>query len=223
MTKSILLIVLMMLTCGFIGLGHKKMNESEKNKQMAEVQKRLEAGEFYKASQLAERIHQEFPQDPETTALLQEVSLRQEERYTQLNTNPVEEMDERERLDALKTSEERAQELFRAGRYAEASDAAQDVFRYDPNSAKASKILDRVGQAARKEAKREEGIMSGVYKDELSGRADAYRQEARRAMDEDQWGRARFAVEKLLILAPNDPEGNRLYAVINNKLEKKAA
>ena len=223
MSKTIQLIFLMMLTCGFIGLGHKKMSESEKNKQMAEVRNRLDAGEFYKAGQLAERIHHQFPQEPQTAELLQEVSLRQEERYRQLQTNPVEEMSERERLDALKTSEERAQELFRAGHYAEASDAAQHIFLYDPNSPKASKILDGVSRAARKEAKREENSLSGVYKDELSGRVDAYRQEARRAMDEDQWGRARFAIEKLLILAPSDAEANRLYAVINAKLEKKAA
>lgn len=222
MTKLLLLFLLMVLTCGFIGLGPKKMSESQKNKRIEEAQKHLEQGEFYKAGKLAGRLQEQFPQDAETAALIQEIHNRREARYKQLQDSTAE-MTGRERQDAIKTREEQAQELLRAGRYAEAADAAQAIFALDPQNSAASGILDEISRASRKEAKREQGVLEGVYQDEVTERVEAYRREARSAAEAGQWGRARFAVEKLLILSPADPEANRLYDVISSRLERKAA
>ncbi len=223
MIKLAGLIMVMLLTSGFIGLGHKKMNESQKKDQMNEVRKLLNEGQFYKAGQMAAKIQKQFPQDPQAVDLLKEIDTRREMRHKQILSDPTEELTDTERQDAIKTGEERAKGFLRSRHYGEAADSAQEIFRYDPNNRTASKILDQVSQASHKEAQHEEALLRHVYRDELTERLETYRQEAHQFMDQEQWGRARFAVEKMLILAPSDSEAKRLYTVINERLGKKAA
>ncbi len=200
------------------------MSEKAKNKEMAQARKDLAQGEVSKAAEAAGHVQEFFPEDPQVRGLVTEIRARQDESYRQAKTELAEDdMSERERRDAIQTLVERGEAFFQQGQYAEAADAAQEIFRYESGNGQASKLIDRISQAERKEAKREEGVLRDVYRGEMTDRMDAYRREAQQAMDAERWGRARFAIEKMLLLEPSDAEANRLYDVVNSKLEKQAA
>ncbi len=201
------------------------MSEKEKNKEIAQANKYLTQSEFYKAGQTAAHLQTLFPEDPQVRALVTTVEMRQAERYKALrgSLSGLSEITGREKQDAIQTLNERAEEYLRNGKFAEASETAQEVFQYEPGNARASKLIDKITDAQGKEAEREGGLLREMYRDEMTGRMDTYRREARRAIDEKRYGQARFALEKMLLLEPNDPEANRLYSSVLNQLEKKAA
>lgn len=201
------------------------MSEKEKNKEMAQANKYLAQSEFYKAGQTASRLQGYFPDDPQIRELVTHVQVRQAKRYKDLrgSLSGMTDMTQREKQDAIQTLNERAEEYLRSGKYAEAAEMAQEVFQYEPGNSRASKMMDKITDAEGKEAEREDGLLRGVYRDEMTERMEVYRREARRAMDNERYGQARFAIEKMLLLEPNDPEANRLYTTVMNQLEKKAA
>jgi len=225
MNKQAILIIVLIVTSGFIGGNRKSMSEKEKNKEMAQANKYLTQSEFYKAGQTAERLQGYFPDDPQVRELVTNIEARQAERYRDLkgNLSGLVDMPSRERQDAVQTLNERAEAYFREGKYAEASETAQEVFQYEPGNGRASKLIDKITGAQGKETEREGGLLRDMYRDEMTDRMEVYRREARRAMEEGRYGRARFALEKMLLLEPHDPEANRLYSTALTQLEKKAA
>jgi len=225
MKKQLIIIMVLIVTSGFIGGSRKSMSEKEKNKEMAQAQKYLNQSEFYKAGQTAARLQEYFPEDPQIRELVTTVEVRQAERYRALRGSLTgeTEMSAREKKDAIQTLNERAEEYLSAGKYAEAAETAQEVFNYDPGNSRASKTIDKITGAQGKEAEREGGLLREMYRDEMTERMEVYRREARRAIDARRYGQARFSLEKMLLLEPNDPEANRLYSMVLNQLEKKAA
>lgn len=191
---------------------------------MAKAQSYVEQGEFYKAEQVARRLQSHFPDDPEVRDLATRIRARQDERHEALRFGfSAEETSARARKDFIQTLNERAESYFEEGRYQDAADTAQEIFQYEAGNARASELLDRIGRAERKEAGREENVLTEIYREEMSGRIESYRHDTRRAMDQKRWGRARFTLEKWLLLDPKDSEANRLYEQVLAQQEKKAA
>lgn len=201
------------------------MSEKEKNKEMAQANKFLAHSEFYKAGQTAARLQSHFPEDPQIRELVTQVEKRQAERYQELkgSLSGMAELSSREKQDVIQTLNERAEEYFQEGKYAEAAETVQEVFQYEPGNGRASKMLDKITGAQGKEVEREGGVLREMYRDEMTERMEMYRLEARRCIDHGRYGKARFALEKMLLLEPNDPEANRLYSMVLAQLEKKAA
>ena len=80
MNKQAILIIVLIVTSGFIGGNRKSMSEKEKNKEMAQAHKYLTQSEFYKAGQTAARLQGYFPDDPQVRELVTNVEIRQAER-----------------------------------------------------------------------------------------------------------------------------------------------
>ena len=53
-----------------------------------------------------------------------------------------------------------------------------------------------------------------MARDELGLRVDRYRKSARELIEKERWGAANHAVQKILLLSPEDPEGLSLQQTI---------
>lgn len=201
------------------------MSEKEKNKQITEANRLVDQGEYYKAAQKASNLLALFPQDPSVKALSTSVESRQAERYRGLRASAMgaPELTIREKADAIQTLNERAEEYYQNEKYDEARETVQEVFQYEPSNAQASRLMDKLGQKEREQAEKQTGMLREVYRDEMTERMEIYRKEAKRMIEEQRFGRARFALEKMLLLDSKDPEANRLYETVLHQLEKKAA
>ncbi|MFZ5802091.1 MAG: hypothetical protein ACOY3K_03140 [Candidatus Omnitrophota bacterium] len=126
----------------------------------------------------------------------------------------LEEMSAEDKQDMAKTWLERAQTLFEIREYDQAMLAAEKVFLYEAGSVKASELLDRIKKKAIQEGKGESLLLSRIYEDEMEIRSEMYLAQAKRWMSAKRWGGAKLALEKILLLDPENREALRLYQQI---------
>ena len=98
----------------------------------------------------------------------------------------------------------------------------ESVFLLDPNHREASKRIDRLKKQMKKEGKSEAGLVTRVYDAEIDMRVRQYLKEAKESMANHKWGKARFTLQKLLLINPLNEEARKLYAEVNQKSERQA-
>jgi len=119
-----------------------------------------------------------------------------------------------ESVEEIKTWLERSETLFQSKQYDLALFAAEKVFLYDSTHAKASQMIDKIKRQALKEGKADILFLNQMYEEEISDRLTRYRDQAQAFFQEGQLGRAKYTVEKILLLEPDDPKALRLYQEI---------
>ncbi|MBU9889594.1 MAG: hypothetical protein KTQ49_06975, partial [Candidatus Omnitrophica bacterium] len=77
-----------------------------------------------------------------------------------------------------------------------------------------SEQIDRIKTAALKEGKAETLFIHKMYEEEIADRLRSYRGQAEDLVTRGQFGQARFTVEKVLLLEPEDPQALALYQKI---------
>ena len=137
-----------------------------------------------------------------------------ERQKEQLLPQAVEEMNKDEKRDEIKTWLERSSTLFEANQYDLALFAAEKVFLYDSDNNEASELIDKIKGKALKEGKADTLFIHKMYKEEIADRLVRYRKDASELLEQGQFGQARFAAEKVLLLEPNDPQALDLFQKI---------
>ena len=171
----------------------------------------LEAGELYRARKLTESLLRERPGDPETEELMAKILekeiVRQKEAF---ESKPPEESTKEEKKAAVRTWLERSEAYTQIGQYDLAIEAAEKVFLYEPENEKASRLIDETKGKAVKEGRKEDLIRQRMLRDEAEARLERYREQTQEAVQAGRWGVAKVAVEKILLLAPEDPDALKL-------------
>lgn len=193
----------------FFGFGKKEETP------IAQAKKHYEAREYYDARQYAQEALDNNPQDPKAVKLMAEILDKEIERQREhLLPQAIEEMDSGERQSEIKTWLERSRALFAQNQYDLALFAAEKVFLYDGGNNAASELIDQIKAKALKEGKAETLFIHKMYKEEIADRMREYRQQAEGLAAKGQFGQAKFMVEKVLLLEPEDPQALALYQKI---------
>ena len=87
----------------------------------------------------------------------------------------------------------------------------EHVFVLDRANTMASKKIDELKSQMLNEGLSETETVAGVYDEEIKARIRVYWKRIQEYLAHHQWGRARFTLEKLLLLDPPDPEATSLH------------
>ncbi len=182
-------------------------------------------GEYYKARVL---VQNELSKDPENTAaqqlmgdVLDKEIARQKEAI--LVGSADADNDDRDggsdesNQTEVKNWLERSKSLLHQNQYDLALFAAEKVFVYDANNREASLLIDDIKDKAVKSGKADTLFLSKMYKEEVSERVKNYRSEAKQLLSEDKKEQAKFNLQKILLLEPEDPEALRLFSDLQKK------
>ncbi len=182
---------------------------------LAQANKFYANHEYYKARSSLKQVLDKNPRDSEATKMMAAVLDKEIERQKEhLLPQAVEEMGADERDTEIKTWLERSRALFAGKQYDLALFAAEKVFLYDGENVAASEMIDQIKSRALKEGKAETLFIHKMYKEEIVDRLQQYRQQAEELVSRGQYGQARFTVEKVLLLEPEDPQALALYQEI---------
>ena len=191
---------------------------------LAQARSLLESGELYRARKAAEEVLKRKPTHGDAQQLMARIIDREIARHKEIfQTKTIEEFTPEEKDSEVRTWLERARALSAAGQYEEAILAAEKVFLYDPENQEASGVLDEIKQSAGKQGQKENLLVDAIREGEIQGRLERYRQQARTWVAQGKWGAARLAVEKILLLEPEDPEALKLHQKILSRQPDKAA
>ena len=187
----------------------------------------LQNGELYQARKLTQRVIDKDPASDEAQLLMAKILDQEITRHKQAFDEGVEdpEFDEarkEDRQDQIRTWLERARGYLDAKQYDEAMDAAEQVFKLDPENTHASDLIDQIRKKAISEGKTDALFLKGMYKGEMNDRVGRYKEDARAAMARGEWGAASLEVKKALLLDPEDKEARQLLEQIDQK-ERAAA
>lgn len=184
---------------------------------LQEARLKFESGELYEAKKMAEAFLKNHPNDFQAQKLMAEIIDQEIARHKEIfATSAIEELTPQAKSDEVQTWLERGRYLLELKQYDEAVLAVEKVFLYDPENLRASQLIDEIKQQALKEGRHESLIQSQVFESEVEGRVQTYRNQARQWIREGRWGAAKLAVEKVLLLAPEDHEALKLYDQIRN-------
>lgn len=185
----------------FFGFGKKK------EKPLAQAEKYYKAHEYYNARCAAQKALDQNPQDREAAKLMADILDKEIERQKEhLLPQAVEEMNEDDKEDQIKTWLERSRALFNVNQYDLALFAAEKVFLYDADNNAASELIDQIKGKALKEGKADTLFIHKMYKNEIADRLEQYRIQAEELAAQGQLGQAQFTAEKILMLEPEDPK-----------------
>lgn len=173
-----------------------------------DAQRYFQAGETYQAKKRVGNYLKANPGNYEAQKLMaqildQEIAQHKEAFEKQL----PEELSADQNAIEIKTWLERGKALLEAGEYDEAALAVENVFRYDPKNQEASLLMDTIRGTAWNHGKKE--ILSNNYlvEEEITDRVGLYKKQAQVWLSQGKPGAARLAVEKVLLLSPEDKEG----------------
>lgn len=188
---------------------------------MERAEKYYENREYYRAREATFEILAENPNHEAAQALMGKILDKEIERQKeQVYPMAVEEMDSDDRSSEIKTWLERSNALLARKEYDLALFAAEKVFIFDAENRQASELIDRIKERAIKEGKADVLFLGKMYKEEIAERLSLYRDRARELARDGHFGQARFTVEKILLLEPEDPQALSLY---QNVLEQEEA
>lgn len=129
----------------------------------------------------------------------------------------LEELSSQEKRQQMKTWLERAQGFLEVNQFDEALLAAEQVFQLDPENPEASHLIDEIQEKARRQGHEEGLFLKSLYQQEIHSRINRYTQQAEAWIREERWGAARLAVEKILLLDPENRVGLRLSSLLDKK------
>ena len=184
---------------------------------LAEAREMAEAGELYEAKKFTTKFIQQHPTDSEAQELMAQILDKEISRQKEIfETKPIEEFTSQEKSNEIQTWLERAQALLQLKQYDQALLAAEKVFQYDAENAKASRLIDDIRAHAYKEGKKDSLVVSQMVHGEIEERVEQYRKQAEDWIEKGQWGAARLAVEKILLLEPEDRDALKLQEKIQS-------
>lgn len=193
-------------------------SSSDNPPSLAEAQKMFEAGEIYRAKRLTHAFLEAHPDNADGTQLMARILDEEITRYKEaFESTAPEELTETEQEEQIKTWLERGKLLLEVREYDEAALAVENVFLYDSQHAEASALMDQIKNYAMRQGKREASDYSEIVHTEVEGRLSRYKKQARDWAEEGKWGAARLAVEKILMLAPDDEEALELLKAIKEQ------
>ena len=99
-----------------------------------------------------------------------------------------------------------------------ANAAYESIFLLEPEHTGASQKIDKLKKQMLKEGKTETELVTRVYDSEIDMRVKTYLAQAKEYMASGQLGRARLALQKLLLINPVHQEGQTLYKQLNQEL-----
>lgn len=181
-----------------------------------------ENGEYYKARVQTQAL---LSKDPENTAAQQlmgdvlEKEIERQKESLLASSSGGEDSSEDSNQSEVKNWLERGRTLLHQNQYDLALFAAEKVFLYDANNHEASLLIDDIKEAAIKNGKAETLFLSKMYQEEIGERVKKYRGEAEAFLDQNKDEQAKFTIQKILMLEPEDPEALSLF----RRLQKKAA
>lgn len=178
----------------------------------------LEGGKIFEARKWAREVLATEPERFETQRLMARVLDREYVQTKILNTNTFPEtLSNPEKSLQVKTWLERSRSYLELEQYEEARQAAGEVFRLDPQNVQASRLMDKINLTARERGGEDQAFLDRLYQEEMEARMRRYAQEAELGIREKRWGAAEFAIEKLLLLDPQNADGHRLLAVLEEQ------
>ena len=190
-----------------------------------EARMAYEHGEYYKARIQVQNI---LAKDPENTAAQQlmgdvldkEIARQKDAVMAGSPNNTHDDSDEKSddvnRVE-IKNWIDRSKTLLHQKQYDLALFAAEKVFIYDANNHEASLLIDDIKEEAVKDGKAESLFLSKMYKEEIGERVKNYRSEARDMINENKSEQAKFTLQKILMLEPEDPEALKLFRDLQQK------
>jgi len=208
MSKLIYMIILSLVISGCqvlrpFGLGPSRL----------EVARDLyEDREYYKARNEVEKILKKDEDHEEAQMLMALILDKEIARHKELIAHEIiaEELTADEVRSEIRTWLERSETLFQRGQYDFALFAAEKVFIYDPAHAGASELIDEIKVKALKEGKADTLFVSKMYREEIAERIVSYGNLADVFLRDGRVNQARFTVEKVLLLEPENPQALKL-------------
>lgn len=190
-----------------------------------EARMAYESGEYYKARLQVQKI---LAKDPANTAaqqlmgdVLDKEIARQKEAVVMSSPNGTHDDNDEKSNDGNKSEVknwiERSKTLLHQNQYDLALFAAEKVFVYDPDNHEASLLIDDIKEEAIKNGKADTLFLSKMYKEEIAERVTKYRGEAQDLIQDDKSEQAKFTLQKILMLEPEDPEALRLFKNLQKK------
>ena len=172
----------------------------------------LAEGEIYQAKRNVRRVLDEAPDNETAWLLMAEIIDYEIARQIETETTKlVGEYTDQERADAIKTWLERSQALLEIQEYDQAMLAAEKVFIFDPENIKASQLIDQIRKKAIEQGKGENLAIRRIYQAEIDARVYTYLDQAEEWINSGRWGAARLAIEKVLLLDPENRKALKLY------------
>jgi len=225
--KNRTLVVAVMMLSALIGCARKNNDFVLKSEALSPIdQARLsyQHGEYYKSRIQVQAL---LNQDPDNTAaqqlmadVLDKEIERQKEAVAGIRQEALrseaEVLNETSQIE-VKNWLERSRTLLRQRQYDLALFAAEKVFIYEPNNREASFLIDDIKDEAIKNGKSESLFLSKMYQEEISERVKKYRMEAQALADENKDDQAKFTLQKILLLEPEDPEALSLMKSLQRK------
>jgi tetratricopeptide (TPR) repeat protein len=184
-----------------------------------------ENGEYYSARVQVQKI---LARDPENTSAQQlmgdvldkEIARQKEAVLASSPSGAHDDSDEKagdvNKIE-IKNWIERSKTLQHQGQYDLALFAAEKVFVYDADNHEASLLIDDIKEEAVKNGKAESLFLSKMYKEEIGERVKKYRSEAQDLIHDDKSEQAKFTLQKILLLEPEDPEALKLFRDLQKK------
>ena len=227
--KNYIAVVLVLEALIFSGWSFKKNTRSEIKEPaistLDEARLSYEQGEYYKARIQVQAVLNKNPDNTAAQQLMGDVLDKEiaRQKNAVLSGSPSGAHDD---LDGklseaskieIKNWIERSKTLLHQNQYDFALFAAEKVFVYDAENREASLLIDDIKDEAIKNGKSESLFLSKMYKEEIGERVKKYRSEAQEMARENKNEQAKFTLQKILMLEPEDPEARRLFSDLQKK------
>ena len=214
--SQILILALLVLAIGCKAFSKRQTLLMNAELPLNEATAAMAGGELFRARQLVDSFLEVHPHHKEGEKMMAEILSQEIGQHKEaFEPSLPEELSLEGKSSELKTWLERAHTFLRIGKYEEAVLAAEEALTYDPNSVEASQLIDEIKGEAVKEGAEGNLLKNHVVYEEIDERVEHYREQAREAVDFSEWGQARMAVEKVLLLVPEDPEALRLQEMLH--------
>ena len=178
MAITLLILSILMTGCGTTAHRKDSQNPTELLQRACLA---FDDGDITISKVLVRDVLDKTPDEPEAQMLMARIIDREIENARESESEKfVEEFDEEEKRDAVRTWLERAKTLLEIKYYDEAVLAAEKVFVHEPNNVEASKLIDEIKRSAIREGKQESIILKKMHQEEIGIRIKTYTEQAQK-------------------------------------------
>lgn len=209
--------IALVLALTYLLMGCKALptHHSASSDNLSDAQKMFEAGEIHSAKKITQAFLEDNPGNSEGVQLMARILDEEISQYKEaFETTAPEEIDQDLQAQQIKTWLEQGRSLLEIGEVDEAALTVENIFQYEPQHAEASALMDKIKNQALVQGKRDIENYSEIIHTEVEVRVARYKTQAREWMEEEKWGAARLASEKVLMLQPDDEEAHQLLKEI---------
>lgn len=219
---NILSLIVLTFLYGCSLAAHRPKGFADKEISLSSAEEALQNGEYYRARQIVRQVLSGNPRDPEAEKLMAQILDEEIATQKEIEAPDRDVMNGDERSVQAKVWLERGQSLLQIRQYDQALDAAENVFLYEPESHAASQLIDEIKRDAYREGKSESLYLKREVTDEIRQRIETYRREVQQRINRNEWGGARLAATKILLLLPEDKQALKWYDEIEANSRKAA-